>query len=611
MVRWGMVFALAVVLASPAGAAAVVKRRKAASQPARQGVVEKAPAAGKKTAAPLPARQGVGGKAPAAGKKAANRAAQQRVVVLSLEGDPRGRVRTPLEAALRRTRQVKVVPLKQYAVTARKAGERGANLFSEASLAKVAPRLKLDSVVSGEVGASLKVRVLEADGRVLAEKEVTLTRGKLSAAEARKAALAIAAAVRAPRVAPTPEPVTPAEPMEPTSPPAVAEAPAPAAVAERPVEPPAASERPAETSAPAAVAERPLEPPAPVTPQAAPRPDAPVAGAPRPERKPVARPEAVAVAPQPRDGPGPMRVDPESHTTTDPFLEVALDTGSGGTVGEEPPRPPLARLVLGGTTTWRRYCARPGVKSCGEFDRRSEEEQLGDTVDYSSSVPYLGVSAELELLPLARGTSAVRGLGLVLGYQRGYSSTNVTLVGEAGQSVTREVVATDSVLTAQALYRYFFGRDASRQLLGYAGLRAGLLTRSFDVDESAESPLKGTHRLFPAVGLEVSVPLLRAVRLEGAGQVFIGPKPGQGFSDEGGALDLEVSDYGTSVSSFGWEAELGVAGEVWGPFGYSVRFRLSRYQDTFSGAGTKTGWQAGGVAAETYSSLHWGLTASY
>ncbi|MFP2925834.1 hypothetical protein ACLESO_11565 [Pyxidicoccus sp. 3LG] len=304
-------------------------------------------------------------------------------------------------------------------------------------------------------------------------------------------------------------------------------------------------------------------------------------------------------------------VDPESHTTTDPFVEVKLDTGSGGTVGDEPMRPPLARLFLGGTTTWRRYCARPGVKSCGEYDRKPADQQLGDTVDYSSSVPYLGVSAELELLPLARRPSAVRGLGLALGYRRGYSSTNVTLATDAGQSVTREVSATDSVLTAQALYRYFFGLGESRQLLGYAGLRAGLLTRAFDVDDPAEIPLTGTHRLFPAVGLEVSVPLLRAVRLEGAGQVFISPKPGQGFSDEGGALDLEVSDYGTSVSSFGWEAELGVAGEVWGPFGYSVRFRLSRYQDTFSGAGTREGWSAGGVAEETYSSLHWGITASY
>jgi hypothetical protein len=299
-----------------------------------------------------------------------------------------------------------------------------------------------------------------------------------------------------------------------------------------------------------------------------------------------------------------MAVDPKPHTTTAPFVEVALDTGSGGTVGDEPVRPPLARLLLGGTTTWRKYCARPGVKSCAEFDRKAAGDQLGDKVDYSSSVPYLGVSAELELLPLARRESALRGLGAVLGYRRGFASTDVTLLGDAGQSVTREVTATDSVLTAQAMYRYYFGLGGARRLLGYAGLRAGLLTRAFDVDESSGVPLEGTHRLFPAVGLEVSVPLLPAVRLEGAAQIFLGPKSGEDSDDE-------VRDFGTQVSSSGWQAEAGVAGALWGPFGYSVRFSHSRYKDTFTGAGTRTGWQSGGAAEETYSSLHWGLTASY
>ncbi|WP_216673795.1 hypothetical protein, partial [Pyxidicoccus fallax] len=228
---------------------------------------------------------------------------------------------------------------------------------------------------------------------------------------------------------------------------------------------------------------------------AGPREDAPVADAPKRELAPVMRPDADAVGLQPKAGPAPMPADPEPHTPADPFLAVEVDTGSGGTVGDAPMRPPLARLFVGGTTTWRRYCARPGVKSCGEYDRRPEEEQVGDTSDYSSSVPYLGFSAELELLPLARRTSAVRGLGLVLGYRRGYAATDVTLVGEAGQSVTREVAATDSVLTAQAMYRYFFGRGEERQLLGYAGIRAGLLTRAFDVEESPDNPLAGTHRL--------------------------------------------------------------------------------------------------------------------
>ncbi len=304
-------------------------------------------------------------------------------------------------------------------------------------------------------------------------------------------------------------------------------------------------------------------------------------------------------------------LEPASHAPTAPSLEVALDTGSGGTVGAEAARPPLARLTLGGTTTWRSYCARPGVKSCGEYDRLPANERLGDTVSYSSSVPYLGIAAELELQPLAQRESWVRGLGLALGYRRGFSSTNVTLVSDAGQSTTREVTATDSVLTAQAMYRYFFGMGAARERFGHAGLRAGLLTRAFDVDASAESFLTGTHRVFPAVGLEVSVPLVDWARLEGAGQFFMSPRPGKGLGGGSGALDAELRDYGTAVSSFGWEAELGVAGDLWGPFGYSLRFRLTRFQDTFTGAGTRLGWDAGGVAAETYSSLHWGLTASY
>ncbi|AKQ65893.1 hypothetical protein A176_002805 [Myxococcus hansupus] len=305
------------------------------------------------------------------------------------------------------------------------------------------------------------------------------------------------------------------------------------------------------------------------------------------------------------------QLESASHATSAPFLEVALDSGSGGTVGDGVARPPLARLTLGGTTTWRNYCARPGVKSCGEYDRLPANERLGDTVSYSSSVPYLGISAELELQPLAQSASLLRGLGVALGYRRGYASTNVTLVSDAGQSTTREVAATDSVLTAQAMYRYFFGMGASRERFGYAGLRAGLLTRAFDVDASAESPLTGTHRVFPSVGLEVSVPLVDWARLEGAGQFFVSPRPGKGLGGGSSALDAELRDYGTAVSSFGWEAELGVAGDIWGPFGYSLRFRLTRFQDTFTGAGTRVGWDAGGVAAETYSSLHWGITASY
>lgn len=272
------------------------------------------------------------------------------------------------------------------------------------------------------------------------------------------------------------------------------------------------------------------------------------------------------------------------------------------------PRPPLARLLLGGTTTWRKYCARPGVSSCGEFDAKPPEQQNGDTQSFSTSVPYLGFGLEAELLPLAHQDSLVRGLGVVLGARWGFSNTTVKISTPSGETPDTKVSATDTSLTALAMYRYYFERShGETPLLGYVGVRGGVMGRAFAVDESA---LRGTHRLAPVVGLEVSVPLLRPLRVEGAGHLFIQPKPGHWVNDTSD-LDLEVRDFGESVSSTGWSAELGLAGDVWGPLGYSVRFNLTHFKDTFSGAGARTGWSAGGVAEETYSTVTWNLTASW
>ncbi|MBJ6762384.1 hypothetical protein JGU66_16560 [Myxococcaceae bacterium JPH2] len=290
---------------------------------------------------------------------------------------------------------------------------------------------------------------------------------------------------------------------------------------------------------------------------------------------------------------------------------LTQDSGSGGMVSARRVRPPMLRLFVAGTTTWRRYCARPGVKSCGEYDRKPLEEQTGDTETFSSSVPYLGFDVELEVLPLAHWDSALRGLGVVLAYQRGFSSTSVTLRGEAGQTPKREVDATDTAVTAQAMYRYSFNFGSNAQP-GYVGTRFGLHSRAFSVDASSETPLLGTHRVFPTLGVDVSVPLFRSIRLEAAGGLFLGAQPGKRLGgDDDGRIHLEVSDHGESVSSFGWNAVLGIAGDIWGPLGYAVHYRLSHFQDTFKGEGTRTGWSQGGVAEETYSSLNWGLTVSY
>ncbi len=278
----------------------------------------------------------------------------------------------------------------------------------------------------------------------------------------------------------------------------------------------------------------------------------------------------------------------------------------------EGPRPSLVRLFLGGTTSWHTFCARAGVSSCGEFAAKPPEEQLGDKVTFNTSVPYLGVGAEVEVLPLARGENRhLRGLGLALGFQRGTSETTVQISSPSGQTPSREVVATDTAFSALALYRYHFGMvRGGTPLLAHVGVRAGVLGRAFDVREEAQTALAGTHRLSPVVGLEVSVPVARPVRVEAAGHVFLAPAPGQ-WLGEPDNLQLEVEDFGESVSSFGWSAELGLAGDVWGPLGYAARFRLTRFTDTFRGEGVRTGWDAGGVGEETFATLHWGVTASW
>ncbi|WP_223646331.1 hypothetical protein [Corallococcus sp. EGB] len=293
-------------------------------------------------------------------------------------------------------------------------------------------------------------------------------------------------------------------------------------------------------------------------------------------------------------------------------LGAAPSRDAHGKTALEVGAPTWVRLNLSLTATWRRYCARPGVDSCGAYDRLPEEDQLGDTVDFSSSYPYLGLALEAEVLPLAREPQSVlRGLGLKLGVQRGFSSSDVTLTGDGGKTPVREVSATDTAFTAQAMYRYYFRFGTTRPQQGYVGARAGIQTRAFDVEESTDNPLTGTHRVFPSVALDLTVPLFSSVRLDASGGLLFSPKPGHSPDADGGRRAQEVTDYGTSVSSFGWTAELGVTGDIWGPFGYDVAWRLAHFRDTFSGAGTRTGWNNGGVAEETYSSLHVGLIATY
>jgi hypothetical protein len=506
----------------------------------------------------------------------AQKTTKPRVVVLDFEGDRRGTLRGQVESGLKKNKQVQLVPLKTYTSAASKAGLKGAAARAPEGVAQVAPGLELDAVVTAKAERTLSVQVLGADGRELWTKTVKLQRGKMSASDARRliAGIATTAAKPPPAVVPPPEePIKSATPESPTSP----AAPDTSTAAKPPgaETPPPANANPPPTPKPA-------EPPtAPATPKPA--------------------PEPLEV---------PQSLDDESHTSTRAFDEYA--SRAELEAQDRHRHPPILFLFLGGATTWRGYCARPGSASCAEFDSRPVESRTGDTIDFKSGVPYLGLTGHLEVLPLASTEKPWRGVGLVVGYQRGYSETRVKVTTDTGETPTRSVVATDSVVTGMLLYRYYLNLGTeSRPRLAYAGFRGGLLSRAFEVDQQARAPLTGSHRLHPAAGLEFSVPLRHWLRVEGGGQFFISPKAGKSLSADKGALELEVRDLGAEVSSSGWYGELGLAGELWGPLGYSVRGRYTTVKDTFTGAGARFGWDQGGVASEQHIDIRWGLTASF
>ncbi|MFL5347387.1 MAG: hypothetical protein ACJ8AT_21595 [Hyalangium sp.] len=508
----------------------------------------------------------------------AQKATKPRVVVLDFEGDRRDALRGQVESGLKKNKQVQLVPLKKYTSAAAKAGLKGAAALTAEAVAQVASGLGVDAVVTATVARTLDIRVLGSDGRELWTKSVKLQRGKMSASDARRLVAGIATTAENPPRPVAPPPAEPVQPVTPESPP-----------------PPTATPAPPAQTPPTAEANPPAKPPEKEKPPQS------LSGAPTASNPPKPALEPLEA---------PQSLDDESHTTSQAFDEYA--TRAELEAIDRHRHPPILFLFVGGVTTWRQYCARPGVTSCAEFDSRPPESRTGDTIDFKSGVPYLGVTGQLELLPLARTEKPWRGLGVAVSYQQGYSETRVKVTTDTGETPTRSVVATDSVMTGMLLYRYYFNMGTeSRPRLGYGGFRGGMLSRAFEVDPQARAPLTGSHRLHPAVGLEFSVPLRHWLRIEGGGQFFISPKTGKSLTADKGALELEVRDLGDNVSSSGWSGELGVAGELWGPLGYSVRGRYTTVQDTFAGEGARVGWDQGGVASEQHIDVRWGLTASF
>lgn len=502
----------------------------------------------------------------------AQAASAQRALVLQFEGDGRDRVRTQIIRALIKDGEVELVPIKDHLRVATRRGFKGSKLMGPPAVAATAKELKYGVALEGAVADTFFVRILDASGNELWSKELPLKRGELSEKNAGRLARALAVAARAQ-----------------SGPPPVVEK----------QEPPA-EEPPPEELAP--------EEPAPE------EPEKPVVV----ETEEGAMPGLDLTGPKetPEERERRMREEErESHTATgqdamrgdalrDEDLEgEARRRKKGAHVG-----PKLVRVTLGLTTTWRAYCSRPGVKSCAEFDAIPEEERpaVADTVDFSPQAPYLGFGLGLEFFPLASFDNPANGLGLSASFNRGFSRVNVRVTQGDVEQPPQTIISIDDEWHVFAHYRFYFGYGAQRDpLVAYVGAKGGVAARTFEIDPNAQVPLPGSHRRYPAVGAEASVPIVKFFRIEAAGLYL--PTLSPEWSP-GAGPDEQVA-YGTANTPSGWMVEAGIAGDVWGPIGYSAKFRLLSFKDQFTGQGNK--WNNGGVAEETYTGLFFGASAAF
>ena len=484
----------------------------------------------------------------------------QKVVVLELDGDSGNKLHAQIESALRRAGAVEVLSIEKYKENAAKKKLKGGAAMTPAGVARTAKLMKIDAAVTGEVTATTyKVVIYDALGQELWTKSLPVKKGLLTDDFAVKLARAIAAA------------------------------------AEQGI---------------ARASVTPIDDPGPSTTTSS--------GSDSPEVEGIDLTDT---------GPSSGRVDSSSGRTggsavvtppDDPARDTDLDAESSAKK-HYPPGPPLFRVLVAGTTTWRAQCLRPGVTNCKEYDALNPKP-LGIQIDFTASVPYLGLTANAEIFPLARMNSRwVQGLGLLANISYGASVTKIIEASDQGTAPEKRINSTDIGWTTQLAYRVHFNTGmGDPQPVSYAGLRGGLQGRTFNIDPNAGVSLPSSQRfLFPALGADVSIGILKYLRVELSFSYFINPKVGPDqIVGYGNATDITGG-----VVSRGLGIEGGLAGELWGPIGWQVRARYVSFADQYYGGGTK--WtvcrdatatapaQCGGAAEESYTSLLWGLTASY
>lgn len=503
----------------------------------------------------------------------------QKVVILEIDGDAAGRLRTQIEKATREAGTVTVVPLKAYKDAAASVKLKGAAAMTPEGVARVAKKLAFDAAVGGAVsGGAYTVQISDRSGQQLWTKSLKVKKGLLSDDFAGKLARAIAAAGEqgAARAAPT---EAPEQPPEKTPDPVVAD-----------------------TSGSGGATEGSSEGTA----------DAEGAGS--------GRRTVITSAGGATEGGGEER----DEDLDDPTGRKRRQAREREREAEEAARPivavPLFRAWLAGATTWRSQCLRPGVTSCQEYALASTKPK-GIAIDFISKVPYLGLALNAELFPLARLRSRVaQGFGLLGAFSWGQSVTLISEESIQGAGSPQLVNSTDLGWSLQLAWRWHFEAGYGTPApVASVGLRGGLLSRNFIIDPAAGTSLPSSDRTyptglgFPVFGLDASVPIARFFRIEASASLFVNPRT----SEEQIIGYGNLADPTGGATATGWSVEGGFAGELWGPLGYVLRLRHLAFADRYFGQGQK--WticgeaegQCGGAGEESYTSVLWGVTATF
>ena len=503
----------------------------------------------------------------------------QRAIVLDFKGDPQGKLRGQVERVIHRENKLPLSSLTDYKQVALQKNLSPSQSMSSTGFAQLSGLLKLEVALLGVVkSGTLSVEIVSASGDPLWAKELPLRHGLMAPLVARKLASALAAAAGT-ESGPVDAPVTELKEAAPLAPPLPTQVPEVSEVVKPPVPPPVGA---SENAAPDSVA-----PPAPVpAPPATSPPAQRLVEAPLPTPIETAdqRASRLTALMDPTAG---EEVYPPSRPT--PRREALQLT-------RKPVSPHIIEFELDVVGSFRHFCARPGVSSFQAYDNLVVAGMVpsGGTVDFSTSSPYFGGQIGGSLFPFAPFNSALRGIGAVARYQRASVQSQTSLTGPGGSaSVPQKTQAKAESWMAAGAFRLFFNSVGFDVTQGYFGIRLGYQNRSFSSDASA------TKRTFPLVGLDVSIPLGTAFRLEGSGSYFFNPK----------VTEAQTGPYGNSTHAFGVGFEVGPAGTLVGPLGYVIRFRYEMFHDSYSGQGSD--WPSGGTSEESYSEIYGGLTLGF